>query len=104
MILERAKKKEAGSDWDTVSSLLFSAFTFEAPLNHIGSKVIPYWDEFERLPRKNKSNILLKHLNMAPDFGKRPFQSLHALYLFRDGVAHGRDEHISFGPRRANHR
>lgn len=98
LILERAKKKEPGYYWDVMSSLVFSAFAFEASLNHIGPKTISYWEELERLPRKNKLTILLKHLNLTPNFGKRPFQSLHALYLFRDAIAHGRDEEISFGP------
>ncbi len=97
-ILERAKKKEPGYYWDVMASLVFSAFTFEASLNHIGPKAISYWKELERLPMTNKLSILLEHLKLSPDFGKRPYQSLRQLYGLRNALAHGRDQELSFGP------
>jgi hypothetical protein len=46
------------------------------------------------LPHENKLEILATHLNVEMDSGKRPFQTLTALFQARDGIAHGKPELI----------
>lgn len=45
-----------------------------------------------RLPHKNKLEVLATHLNVEMDSGKRPFQTLTALFQARDGIAHGKPQ------------
>ena len=98
MISERASKKEPGYYWDSMASLMLTAFGFEAYLNHLGSRLLPYWEQLDRLSWQKKLQIILTHLKHAPDLGKAPYQTLYGLFLFRNAVAHGRDTKESFGP------
>ena len=73
-----------------MGSLLLTAFTFEAFLNHLGDKRIKFWEEIERIGVMNKYSVLCKELNLEPDFSKRPYQTLKLLFRFRNSIAHGR--------------
>jgi hypothetical protein len=96
LIHEKAKQSPEPGGADVMASILFSAFTFEAALNHVGAKLVPYWDELERLPWRSKLNVIASCLNIEPDFGRRPYQTLLGLFRFRDATAHGRDESGEF--------
>jgi hypothetical protein len=74
--------------------LLFSAFTHEAFLNTLGPKIISFWTELEYLRPNQKLTIIAETLHYRPDFGQRPYQTLKALFEFRNAMAHGRDEQI----------
>ena len=56
------------------ASLIFSAFTLEAYLNHIGTKIFSCWEDLERLSPKEKLNVIAERLNVEVDYGKRPWQ------------------------------
>jgi hypothetical protein len=74
VFLERATAGGLGRRADTMASLLFTAFTFEAVLNHVGAKIVPYWRELDRLPWKSKLNVLLHYLKLHVDghlFGRQ---------------------------------
>jgi hypothetical protein len=81
-----------------IGSLIFTAFTFEAYLNHIGKKLFSCWDLFEKaVNREGKLDIVCKRLGIK-DFpkGKRPRQTVRKLLEFRDKLAHGKT--IPLGP------
>jgi hypothetical protein len=98
VIRDRALKKESGYYWDSMASLLLTAFSFEAYLNHLGGRLLPYWEQLDRLPWQKKLQVILTHLKHTPDLGKAPYQTLYGLFLFRNAVAHGRDTKENFGP------
>ena len=69
-----------------------ASFTFEAYLNHLGNKTLSFWDNVESLGVMDKFELLCKTLGIAPDFGKRPYQTLRNLFKFRNAIAHGKSE------------
>jgi len=94
VILENAQEKRDGYYYEAIASVVFSAFKFEAFLNHLGDRVLPFWSELERLPHANKLNALATQLNVSIDRSCRPFQTLTELFRARDGLAHGKPEYI----------
>lgn len=94
VLLENAKERKAGYHYETLASIIVAAFKFEAFLNHLGFLIIPFWTSIERLPHKNKLEILTKHLDVEVDRGSRPFQTLTELFQARDGIAHGKYEFL----------
>jgi hypothetical protein len=72
------------------ASLIFTAFTLEAYLNHIGAKLFSCWQDLERLSPKEKLNVITERLNVVIDYGKRPWQIMKKLFQFRNDIAHGK--------------
>ena len=72
------------------ASLIFTAFTFEAYLNHIGVKIFSCWEDLERLSPKEKLNVIAERLSVEIDYGKRPWQIMKNLFQFRNDIAHGK--------------
>ncbi|MFC1989380.1 hypothetical protein ACFLVW_02270 [Chloroflexota bacterium] len=95
--LEQAEGTEEGRFYNCMSSIMLSAFCIEAYLNYIGSEIIPYWDEDvkQNINTPNKLKILCHHLNLAPDFSRRPFQSFKHITKYRNIIAHGTSVKIS---------
>lgn len=88
---QTAKEQLSGSNYCRISAALFSAFTIEAHLNHIGELKLPFWAIVEpKLSWRNKIDLIAQHLNVESDFGTRPFQTLIDLFKFRDRLAHGK--------------
>ena len=83
---------ELGAAWQFLSSLVLTAFTFEAYLNHVGAGLFADWEAKDRLPVMCKFDLLCTTLNVAFTEGKgqRPLQTVHKLMRFRNTVAHGR--------------
>jgi len=94
---EQAEGTEEGRFYNCMSSIILSAFCIEAYLNHIGSKLLPYWDEEFRkgLSIRNKLKIICHHLNLAPDYLRRPFQSFRHIVKYRNLLAHAISEKTS---------
>jgi len=78
------------------ASLIFTAFTLEAYLNHIGSKTFSCWEALERLSPKEKLNVIAERLNVVIDYGKRPWQIMKKLFQFRNDIAHGKSIKVKF--------
>ena len=95
--LEQAEGTEEGSFYNCMSSIILSAFCIEAYLNHIGSELLPYWDDEVKkgLSIQNKLKIICHHINLVPDFSRRPFQSFNQIVKFRNIMAHATTEKIS---------
>lgn len=94
--LEAAKESERGSYYNLMASLVFSAFTIEAYLNHLGANVIPFWSIIERnLSPAKKLEIIVVQLAKPIDYGCRPFQSFKSIFQLRDFLAHDRTEYLA---------
>jgi len=92
--LKKAKEIKEGSFYQVMSSLVFSAFTIEAYLNHVGSRKISYWSEIERIEPLSKLKIVYSHLNLTFDSSRRPVQTVKQLFKFRNFMAHGKTENL----------
>jgi hypothetical protein len=88
--LDQAKKEVGGSFYQITASLVFTAFTLEAYLNHIGKIVFECWDDLDRLSPNAKINVIAEKLKVNNDNSKRPFQTIRILFDFRNDIAHGK--------------
>lgn len=96
VMLEVTSEITGGQYYTIMASLIFSAFTFEAYLNHLGSKMIPFWNEINSIRVMDKYIVLTKHLSIKPDFGRRPYQIINNLFKFRNALAHGKSKVLSY--------
>lgn len=92
--LHLADKQVEGRFFSTQASIVFSAFTHEAFLNTLGPKVLTAWSEHEYASTACKLRLICKQIAHEPHTGKRPYQTLKILFLFRNLIAHGREETI----------
>lgn len=93
-LLDRAKEKRDGWFYECMASLVFSAFAFEAYLNHVGSRSCSFWNSIERISYRDKITVLADLFEFDADFGKRPFQTIGELFGMRNLLAHGRTEYV----------
>ncbi|WP_137936572.1 hypothetical protein [Chitinivorax sp. B] len=95
-VLERGVEEPKGSTWQFLSSVILTAFSFEAYLNHVGPVVFECWPELERLSPWGKLELICETLKV--DFpegqGKRPLQTVIKLLSFRNTMAHGRSQEL----------
>ena len=56
-----------------MASFIFTAFTLEAFLNHIGQGIFKCWNDLEQLSHQ-KLNLTAEKLEIEKDEGKRPLQ------------------------------
>jgi hypothetical protein len=74
-----------------MASLVFTAFTLEAYLNHIGSKLYKCWGDLERpLGPRQKLNLVAERLGIPIHYGERPWEVMRQLFGFRNDIAHGK--------------
>lgn len=93
--LRQAKTTEEGSFYNCLTAELFSAFSLEAYLNHLGVQKLPYWESVERkLGPNGKLKIICHELDLKPNFGTRPFQSFRILFQLRNSFVHGKTEYL----------
>jgi hypothetical protein len=88
--LNQAENEPAGSYFQIMASLLFTAFTLEAYLNHIGQDMFKCWNDLERLSPEAKMKLISEKLGMKNDTGSNQFQMIKKLYSFRNDLAHGK--------------
>jgi hypothetical protein len=81
VMLDKAKKDPEGSYYQLMASLIFTAFTLEAYLNHIGQRIFKCWNDL---------NVIAEKLEVEKDDGKRPFQTVSKLFKFRNDIAPGK--------------
>jgi len=92
VMIKKTEESREGSNFTNMAALIFSAFTLEAYLNHLGQMRIEFWNEIEGIKVMDKYACLCKVLAVNPDFSKRPYQTLTLLFRFRNSVAHGRTQ------------
>lgn len=83
-----------------LSSVVMTAFSFEAYLNHVGEKTFACWGQVDRLSPWSKLELLSEKLGVRfPDStGARPLQTIAKLLNFRNTMAHGRSGEIHAKP------
>ena len=91
-LLEKGIEQQEGNFHQFMASIVFTAFTFEAYLNHVGPKVFECWLDLERLGPREKLNIIAEKLNLEIDYGIRPWQVMTQIFAFRNRIAHGKTE------------
>lgn len=80
-----------GCRYTTMASLIFTAFTFEAYLNHLGDGKIKYWGIIEKkLNVTEKYELLAEECDIKIDKGANQYQILRDLFKFRNYLAHGK--------------
>lgn len=94
VMLHKAKKDPEGSYYQLMASLIFTTFTLEAYLNHIGQRIFKCWNDLEQLSPSRKLNVIAEKLGVEKDDGKRPFQTVSRLFKFRNDVAHGKSLYL----------
>ena len=91
-LLEKGQEDTKGCHHQFMGSLVFTAFTLEAYLNHIGPKVFKCWENMERLGPQEKLNIIADKLKVNINYGLRPWQVMKQLFGFRNDIAHGKSK------------
>ena len=90
-ILEKTPEKRR---MEYTPFVVFMAFSIESYLNNIGSRVVDYWDNIERITWNNKIEILHSIAQRKPEWGREPLQFIKELFTIRDKLAHGKPEKI----------
>jgi hypothetical protein len=96
-LLADGMKQPSGSSWQFLSSIVLTAFAFEAYLNHVGRQVFSCWESLEKRSWKSKLQRLCETLDVS--LPERPRQTIDQLFKFRNTLAHGRSETITPEPK-----
>lgn len=99
-VLEVGQTSATGSAWQFLSSIVLTAFAFEAYLNHIGPKALASWPGVERLSPLSKFDLICEvlHVSYPQGYDARPLQTLVKLFNFRNDIAHGRSQTLQPEP------
>ena len=93
--LKAAKDSMDGRLFNCLSAMVFSAFSLEAYLNHLGTSEFPNWVKIERRKSpKQKLEMLTAKKGYSSDFSKPPFETFDKIFKFRKQIAHGRTERV----------
>ena len=88
-MMKQAQNNEDVEWHNSISTIMFCAFSLEGFLNHIGDELINEWNElYENLKPKAKLVLLTDKYNIKVDFGKTPFQSFKIIFEIRNQLAH----------------
>ena len=92
-LTERVRERLANGDRDglfleMIAAVTMTAFSLEANLNFVGEEAVSGWVERQRT--RDKLPIICKTLGLAPDWSKRPYLTVDALFSLRDQLAHGK--------------
>jgi hypothetical protein len=98
VLLKNAKLKRDGYIYEHLSCIIMTAFSFEAFMNDLGSKILPYWNKIERVSHEVKMSILSDRIRLVPDYSMRPYQTISEVFFIRNTVAHGKPQTLSTKP------
>jgi hypothetical protein len=96
VLLGRAKTEPGGSYYLLLGSLVFSAFSLEAFLNHIGENLFDSWSDLESLSPRGKLIVICERLGLKPKWNVQPWQTVPELVGFRNKIAHGKNALVRF--------
>lgn len=90
VMLTNAKNQQSGCFYESMASIIMSAFSFEGFLNLIGNKLDQsFWGKIERKwSYKRKLDFILNKINITEDLDSRPYKTLKTLFYFRNDIAH----------------
>jgi hypothetical protein len=89
-LLIKGQEQPKGSHHQFMASLVFTAFTLEAYLNHVGHKLFQCWNDLERLGPNEKLHLIAEHIGLEIQKDRRPWQVMKDLFGFRNDIAHGK--------------
>ncbi len=93
--LEHAERHPAGSLYFRMMAAVFSAFTVEAFLNHVGKQKLADWETKERkLSPRDKLSLLRREYGWSFERQKRPYATIDQMLDVRDALAHGKTETV----------
>jgi hypothetical protein len=92
---EELNKNDEGSFYKMITIVIFSCFTIEAYMNHIGKNVYSHWKEIDRIKTLDKLKILFTQLELDFDKSREPIQSIYEMFEIRNKLAHGNTESIN---------
>jgi len=93
MLIKTSHEHIPGNAYTVMSALILEAFTFEAYLNHLGERHFNLWTEDERIPWRQKFDMIRDKVDLKRiDGTRRPYSTLYQLFWFRNVLAHGRTE------------
>jgi hypothetical protein len=95
LLLGNTNKQRDGHTYEAMSCLIVGAFKFEAFLNDIGTKLLPFWEQIERIPHKNKLALIAEQVGVTVDYSCRPFKTLKHLFEARNQLAHAKPQTLS---------
>ncbi len=98
-LLRHGQEHPIGSAHQFRASLVFTAFTLEAFLNHAGSHLFRHWHYLESLSPKKKLELITEHLAINTDPSKAPWQIVDELFRFRNEIAHGKSTVLKAPPK-----
>jgi len=94
-LLDRAESEKKGSYHQYLACITFTAFTLEAFLNHIGEELYESWrDDLEQINVRGKIRIIADKVGLKVDWGDTLWQGVAELIVFRNKVAHGKNERL----------
>ncbi len=79
---------------DAQAAIVFYAFAIEAFCNHVGWKLSPDFEKFDKLSAKEKLLKTSELVSLDISLGKRPFQTFHDIAWFRNGMAHSQTQEV----------
>jgi len=85
-----AEKSEDGRVLILQAAKVFSFFTLEAYLNHIGHEEVKKWDTYQHFPFNNKIKAVAQALGMEESLDNLLMTHISALRTFRNDMAHGK--------------
>jgi len=103
-LLERSEHDNEGKFYTSMMSLVATAFFAEAYFNHLGTRYVPRWMDYDRCMPGEKLHVLLRAMAYKPDLRRRPYQSLGVVFKLRNLLAHGRTTTVSGVWRRSDRR
>jgi hypothetical protein len=92
---EELNENDEGNFYKMLTIVIFSCFTIEAYMNHIGENVYPCWKEIDRIKTLDKLKILFTQLEINFDKSREPIQSIYEMFEIRNKLAHGNTESIN---------
>jgi hypothetical protein len=93
------KQSRVDSEFDNaMACALFCALALEASLNHLGSRLFPFWDKQlkRKLTPEGKLTLVASKINFTITFARRPFQAFRVLFEFRNQITHGTTEDLKY--------
>lgn len=90
--LEELENSESGKFYKILTCIIFSSFTIEAYMNHIGYDNCDFWTEIEKNRPLEKLKILYSVFGLEFDKSSRPIQSIIEIFKYRNLLAHGKTE------------
>jgi hypothetical protein len=93
--LQAAKGTMDGRFFNSLTAMVFAAFSIEAYLNQLGTSEFPDWAKLERNKSpKQQLEMLTAKRGYSPNFSKPPFGTFDRIFAFRKKIAHGKTERV----------